>query len=367
MNLHDIIPVEKSTPRFTAAKIKEANQTLTRIESLKSIRAQSSEIDGNAGKVIDGVVTKMQATFTRQRRDILSQFSGLPDSLMRNSLGVKDSIARFAQSPRVSLSGVRSLADAFGFVVIPWDYFIQNEVSVSGKRVAKSYSDCNLCTSEQGESYHKRVCMAEPKIGIAMKEPEVRQATAAFISEAEIGKRFVPYVLCPVSYYSLQHHVVATDDLPIYPGSFEQAFMGINMSVPMFRQFARKVSALESQANATSVRLDTVDTELKNLARRLGEMERAEEQRQREAVIARQREAAQAAQIAETTRRLAEIQRFIPYDPMLLAVPSDIGMLGEGYAVVGPCWGPDFDDMIATLRGYKRFRGQRKLISQIGW
>lgn len=313
MNLYDIVPVVKKSPRFSTTAVKAAVRTAEQILQLDAISGRE-ELDRDESKALAGITTKMNRAFVRQRRAIADTAGALPESLW-----VKDEpLTRFAQSPRVALADVRSLADTFGFVVIPWEYFLQDKVT-----------------------------------------RDASEAVEEFVDEAELDDRFVPYVLCPVPYYSLQRHVAADEDLPIYAGPFGQAFMGINMSIPMFRQLARRVTDLESGSRNTGVRLDSVEAELTNLARRLGEMQRAEERRQREAVAAREREALAA--------RIAAVKQFIPYDPMMLAIPSDKDVMSESIAVIGPCWGPDFDDVVALARGYKRIPGQRKMISRIGW
>lgn len=127
---------------------------------------------------------------------------------------------------------------------------------------------------------------------------------------------------------------------------------------------ARRVGDLESGSRKAEVRLDSVEVELQNLARRLGEMQRAEEKRQRQVAVER---AAAVAREAAMAARITAVRNFIPYDPMMIALPSDKDIHSDAVAVVGPCWGPDFDDVIAVARGYKRIPGQRKMISRIGW
>lgn len=314
MNLHDVIPAQKRNPRFNSNDVKAAVNTAEEILQLSRISARA-DLNRDDSRALATITVKMNGAQVSQRRRIADKAGALPEALW-----VKDEpLTRFARSPRVMVSDMRSLADAFGFVILPWEYFTRGDKA----------------TSAMSESIDE------------------------FVDEAEVDDRFIPYVLCPVTYYSLEQHVKASDDLPIYPGPFGQAFMGINMSIPMFRQLARRVGDLESSSRKTDVRLDSVETELKNLARRLGEIQRAEERRQREAVAARE--------VAAIAARVAAVQRFIPYDPMLLAIPSDKDIHSDTVAVVGPCWGPDFDDIVAVARGYKRIPGQRKMISRIGW
>lgn len=319
MNLHDIVPTQKRSPQFKSTHVKAAVQTADQIQQLEVIRHRD-DLNREDARRLEGIIEKMSESFTTQRRRIADSAGALPGALW---ITQGDPLTQFARSPRVALSSLRDLADAFGFVILPWGYFTGGD---------------------------KATLAVAENIG-------------AFVDEAELDDRYIPYVLCPVTYYSLEKHVAADDDLPIHPGPFGQAFMGINMSIPMFRQLARRVGTLESKAQSASVRLDSVETELANLARRLGEIQRAEERRQREAAIVRE----QAREAAALASKLAAVRRFIPYDPMLIAIPSDKDIHSDAIAVVGPCWGPDFDDIVAVSRGYKRIPGQRKMISRIGW
>lgn len=324
MNLHDVVPTQKRLPRFNSkdvkAAIETAIETADHVHQIEAIAHNRIDLSRDQRNSLTAIASTMIDTREAQRRQIADTVGALPESLW-----VKDEpLTRFARSPRVMMGDLRGLADAFGFVILPWEYFTRNDKSTS-----------------------------------AMSE-----SIDAFVGEAEFNERYIPYVICPVDYYSLERHVKASDDLPIYAGPFGQAFMGINMSIPMFRQLARRVNNLEAKASNTDARLDSVETELKNLARRLGEIQRAEERRQREAAI---QAAAAARQAALVTEQIAAVRRFIPYDPMLIALPSGKDIHSEAVAVVGPCWGPDFEDVVATARGYKRIAGQRKMISRIGW
>jgi hypothetical protein len=319
MNLHDIVPTEKRIPKFKPTQVRAAIKTADQVIQLNAIR-ERGDLSREDSRSLGVIIDKLGESFTTQRRDIADSAGALPEALW---VTTGDPLTQFARSPRVALSSLRDLADAFGFVILPWGYFT----------------------------------------GTGKATSAVMQSIDAFVDEAELDDRFIPYVLCPVTYYNLERHVAADDDLPIYPGSFGHAFMGINMSIPMFRQLARRVGTLEAKAQNTSIRLDSVETELANLARRLGEIQRAEERRQREAAIARE----QAREAAALASKLAAVRQFIPYDPMLIAIPSDKDIHSDAIAVVGPCWGPDFDDVVAVSRGYKRIPGQRKMISRIGW
>lgn len=319
MNLHDIVPTQKCVAKFKPTHVKAAVQTAEQIQQLEVIRYRE-DISRDDSRALERIVEKMGESFTAQRRNIADSAGALPEALWFKP---GDPLTQFARSPRVALGSLRGLADAFGFVILPWGYFAGGDKATSA----------------------------------------VSERIEAFVGEAELDDRYVPYVLCPVTYYSLEKHVAADDDLPIHPGPFGQAFMGINMSIPMFRQLARRVGTLESKAQSASVRLDSVETELANLARRLGEIQRAEERRQREAAIARE----QAREAAALAARLATVRQFIPYDPMLIALPSGKDIHSDAVAVVGPCWGPDFEDIVAVSRGYKRIPGQRRMIDRIGW
>jgi hypothetical protein len=361
MNLLDIIPVEKVTPRYTRTKVKEAATMLADIGELRRLR-ELPQVSTDEKTAIGQLITRLNGQLTTKRRAFAMESGSLPDSLHAD-----DALTKFATSPRMKLAEARELADRFGFVIIPFDYSAHCRLQVKAieldPKYNESFSDCKMCSSK---STHDNSCMSVIKAAtkkavveatIPLEAP-LRGTVQSFIAEAQAQNHRV-YLICPITYYSLTHHVASTNDYPIYAGVHSQAFMGINISIPMFRQLSRKITEIEARQTASEIRLDMVETELQNLARRIEEIERAEEQRQRELALAR----LAAERAAAETARIRAVERFIPYDPLAIAIPTTTDVSGDALCVVGPCWGPDFDAVVAEARGYKRVKGQRKLLS----
>jgi hypothetical protein len=52
-------------------------------------------------------------------------------------------------------------------------------------------------------------------------------------------------------------------------------------------------------------------------------------------------------------------------DPLMFAVPDGVDpSTDNGWAILGPCWGPDFDEIVFTAIGRKIIPDQRKLLSK---
>jgi len=70
--------------------------------------------------------------------------------------------------------------------------------------------------------------------------------------------------------------------------------------------------------------------------------------------------------LAESNIKNLKNKQFIQYDPMLIAMsPSSSINDNNGIAFIGPCWGPDFDDIVLPSLGLKKVEKQREEIHSI--
>ena len=292
VKLYDVLTLEKpaETPAYNADWLERAkkqknhwiswNELLTSGHATKMSREDQREVSASIGRDLASYRTK-----------ILLESGSLPETLLFPS--ESDPFSMFARSPSASLESCRKLADDFGFVIIPLEYYSGPEKYTSDLRPVENFDRAS-------------------------------------------GKEFTTYVMCPVRFYSPEKHVRSENDLEIYSGVFAQAFMALGMSIPLFRQLSREVVDLGNRQTRTEVRLNNIEGELSNLSRRISALENSEAERQRVAFA-----------FAPKARVMAE-------DPLALAVPNKIGIMGDGNAKVGPCWGPDFEEALATKRGYKK-------------
>ena len=234
----------------------------------------------------------------------------LPSDLTKT----QDVISLAAQSPKVSLKEVRPLADKLGFAVLPFEYLADE--------------------SWEEETYEKQ------------------RSIQAF---SELKPWFNIYVMTPLDFYSVQKHVKSKEDLPIYSPSFAaQSFMAISMAIPMFRSMRGDIEQLAQNDRRLANQLQSVNEEIKNLKLRVDDLAKAIDQQTREAAAARVRE-------KELIQRLEEYEaRFVPLDPMMLAIPKDISIRdAKGHCIVGPFWGPDFPKIVEAALQLEAVEGQR--------
>ena len=253
--------------------------------------------------------------YNKVRGDILRETGTLP-----KTLGYKnnDGLSRLSESPKVKLSEVRKLSNTLGFPIVPYVYM-----------------NANVPTWEE------------------------RRAIEGFV-EATLLAGMQPYVLCPMTAYQVTKHVAAEGiyaDLPIYaPKDISHAFAAINMSIPMFR-------SLQKNVDHNGRRLSKVEENIESLSTKLDQLAAQVEQQQREMIEAR----------AESTRATdAEAKRLIEasmmvrvYDPMLLAIPGDKSIHDKTWAIVGPCWGADFPDIVLAAMSIEKIPGQRKRLATL--
>lgn len=243
---------------------------------------------------------ELKDEFEKTCANLLFQSNTLPPSLIR-----EDSfISKVAKSPRVLLGEVRRLADILGFVVIPFEYM-------------------------NPQAY-------------ASESWQLRDAISSFDRANNNSGLFRTYALCPIPYYSVERHVKAKDDLPVYaPPSAAQAFMALAMSIPMFRSLLRDQKDLEN-------RLDMTRKELATLALRVEQLASQMQVTQRTALLAEHM----------ANEALKSAERFHAMDPILFGVPlirSDDSM----WATVGPFWGPDLPEIVAAAMDLPKIAGQR--------
>jgi hypothetical protein len=135
--------------------------------------------------------------------------------------------------------------------------------------------------------------------------------------------------------------------------------MGVNMAIPMFRNLVAQINELNNRQRETDKRVGMLDTEVKNLARRVEQLHQIIEGDLKAGFAAK----ALASNDKEAKKPIGE-QPVIADDPMLLAVPKNADVtISKADAIVGPCWGKDFQDVVILLNGWKKRKGQREMLA----
>lgn len=270
--------------------------------------------DYHDGPVLNKISEKIRGQFNQTRMDLLLQNNSLPSDLIASESN--DDISRMAQTPKTSLSHLRELADKLGFILTPFDYLDD-----------RSYKD---------EDY------------------KVKHAISNF--NAKLNPWFQTYVLSPIHFYDVQKHVASEVDLPIYANKdAAQAFMAINMAIPMFRTLSMNIDQLRDHAKNLSKVVSKNTQELANLSKRITALEAQVEAQRQQAILQERRNQEMRAQLEQLQSR----REFWAYEPLLFAFSKNLTINDEGIALVGPCWGPDFKDIVFTALDLKVIKNQR--------
>jgi hypothetical protein len=205
--------------------------------------------------------------------------------------------------PMTTTDRARTLADRIGFAIMPWAYLTK---------------------------------AMHPDYDVARTIDKLRESKLAI------------WVMAPVLGYSLEKHLAHDQDLPVHvPEDVGQAFMALNMSIPVFRAMQRQLDDLRGKIRDYDDRMSSLHVEIKALTSRVNDMA-AHAARER----ARQREEAQ-----ESKRRQEEILSWYRSgsDPLVLALPPGKTILDETPAFIGPSWG-ELPRNIITILALQRRR-----------
>jgi len=328
MKLADVVPLTKPS-RWTKKQTKEDQRACDAL----NIRNHFDNVDNlyefadeDEAAALRGLQKRLSTNFNNLRADILLDKHSLPGTLWSDD--GRDTLTKASKTPRIDLSEARAISDKLGFIITPFEYLDP-----------RSYKD---------------------------ESKDTKRAIKAF--DSRLSGYYNTYVIAPIHHYNIERHVRATSDLEIYAGgSCEQAFMAINMAVPVFRSIFLSLDQLKNQAEKTAERvnentaaINSNAQEIKNLARRVNDLQRqVQEQREREII-----EAARQERLRQELETLRSQNRFWAYEPMMLGVPRNATIKDDVPAIVGPCWGPDFEDIVVAALGLKEIKGQGEMLDE---
>jgi hypothetical protein len=330
-NFHDVVPITEG-PEFEPLtdELLEAMETRELVGKVTKVleKKRSAKVEFRPGDVLYEALQEAEHLYHAERRDIFKQNGGnLPPSVLYASgLGEKDGriglvsnhedgLALAAQSPKTTLDELRGIADRMGFSLFPVGVVAQDVL--------------HMADEENGEN-----------------------AVDGFVKG--LGKGFDFYVLGPVSIYDIERHVKSKEEATIYWGSKNDGLGAIDMVVPVLQMMDSRIEGIEGKVGGVQKRVDSLSSRLSSLEKTV-----AEERRQ--AALERERERQEEQERLEAIRRAAFARR----DPLIFAVPkgSDI-RAGASFAVIGPCWGDDFDDIVFETLGLEKKTGQREKIEE---
>lgn len=170
------------------------------------------------------------------RQDIFQRDGALPKELIRTMqvvtrqgssaqvrLGAADSYTIASQVPTATLEHIRSVADAMGFAVVPWEYLHEDYRKLRGADAAVDFAD-------------------------------------------SMAPGFTSFVLAPVGAYDVMRRVRAKDDLPVYFANGNATMMALEMATPVLRlmwgtieDLGKKTELLEETVKKHAAQINLIE------------------------------------------------------------------------------------------------------------
>lgn len=155
------------------------------------------------------------------------------------------------------------------------------------------------------------------------------------------------WMVAPIKYYSVSEHAKNTQYEMYSPDYIRQSLMAVKIILPMLINMTDKMEKLSSDVAEVKAQIKIIKGQI-------------EEQQNQIRSLQVELEVFQARQAAEKQARDAEFNALVQSrqqimwadaDPLLIAVPSHVTNINtyEGDVFLGPCWGPEVDDVIIQL------------------
>lgn len=331
MILADVVKLSKSPSQKVPNHLKGDHQSLLE---------QRSRVFDSVSKTQDTIsnierrnsLNIHQNQFLRNRIDFFYKMGTLPTDLQ---LDKNDPLSLAAKSPRIELHELRKTAETLDFVLIPFEYM-------------------------RSEAYESEA-------------NNIKNAINKF--DQEMSRIGSVYALCPTNCYDVFKHVFAKKDKPIFGSPKNHYLQAITSMLPIHRvafaaiaelqkQFDKLKGGTESLAQTFADQMDAISHEF---SRRIDEV--ASQNRLRVAERIQRRESNASLSNEQATLNLQQLASSIKgftsgvFEPLMFMVPRDVDIAsGNANCIVGPAWGPDFDDIAFTIFGLKKIEGQRELI-----
>lgn len=313
MSGHNLLDVVKIAPAVAKHKIVPAEQIAR--DQLQAWRAANALMQHNEGgdwdtrRAVQEWRDKHASAYREAMGEIYAQTGTIPRDLL--STAGKQWKAVVGRGPVTTLGVLKKVADTLGFILAPTRYMSDTFWEESPTELVKQF-DQLLC-----------------------------------------GHYL--YAIAPPSYYSPQRHVESEDGyLPIYAGKgISQAFMAIEMTVPLFRTISAEHKELRNHLQRTDERIQRMESEISAINRRLARVEEDTNKILKQKLTA-----------VETGGRLSSLKTIIAHDPLVFGLPSDDVSEDEALCPLGPAWGPDFHKGVLPALGLHCVAGQRKRLER---
>lgn len=345
INLYDILPIKTVNKTNNKRKDEiisefiEIKKSLTDLESNLSIFFDK--------KYIYEVFTSLQSKnntiekLHELRKSFLHEYNYLPTDMMgmimiketsgyweQRGLNIistyEDSLSKLSKSSIISGEDVKSITDSFGFVTIP--------------------VECLNEASYENESYQ-------------MKR-EITNFSKNLENDYDI------YVITPIEYYSLENHVYKNkNEKGIYAGQHSMIFTSVIINIPMFRSVLNTIADIDGDVNVLKKEVLVVKDSLSQVQTTLKNLQRQVDKQQKQLIQQRISIEKQAESMVKFESMVLRV-----IDPVMIAVKKGIDINSDEFdetaCFIGPCWGPDFNEVVSMALDLKIIKNQRSKLTK---
>ena len=330
MIIADVVKLSKSPSRKVPSFLKDEHQSLLEqrgrvFDAVARADHRLIDIERRNKIAID------QNSFLHNRIEFFNKMGTLPTDLQLDKYYKKDPLSLAAMSPRIELGELRKTAETLDFVLIPFEFM-------------------------RSEAYESEA-------------ENIKNSIKKF--DQEMSRIGSVYALCPTNCYDVFKHVFAKDNKPIFGSPKNHFLQAITAMLPIHRVAFAAIAELQKQVKGTKSLAQTLTAQMDSISqefsRRIDEV--ASQNRLRVAERIQRRESNASLSTEQATSNLQQLASSIKgfasgaFEPLMFMVPRDVDVAsGNASCIVGPAWGPDFDDIAFTIFGLKKIEGQRELI-----
>lgn len=234
-------------------------------------------------------------------------------------LNTRSMFTRLKSCPRGKMPQIRELAESLGLIIIPYEYGCKQRI--------------------ENDRFPNQTYSHTGPLGLANN----------FKNDCTDNK-MTAWMIAPVQYYSIQNNVANMKYDFFVPTSAQQAFLALKLVMPLLISTMHQIETLSKTVSNHGI-------DIQNLRRTVESQQKQIEGIQNQLTIERQKRIDNELKLKEIQRKQEEAEaalvRFMMFDPMMIAVPDSVTDINsyEGNVVLGPCWGPEVEPMVAELLG----------------
>lgn len=225
---------------------------------------------------------------------------------------------KILKQPKVDIKQVLNVANKVGLVCIP-EVFANYDVIDSDPRIPHKGSYYGIYPKDLIINFEKEC----NKYGLTV------------------------WMVAPIKYYSVAEHAKHTKYEMYSPDYIRQSLMAVKIILPMLINMTDKMEKLSSDVAEVKAQINIIKGQIQEQQNQIRSL-------QVELEVFQARQAAEKQARDEEFNALVQARQQIMWadaDPLLIAVPSNVTNINtyEGDVFLGPCWGPEVDEVIIKL------------------